>query len=84
MIDIDRAGEVPLHHMDGIGDAYVYEAIESGPTHFRLHDMEHIWEFITGDLGSGEVLADGTYNVVDGFRQSRRLFDMKRRVRHAS
>jgi hypothetical protein len=74
-------GFAPPHHMDGIGDAYVYESNEKGPIHFRLHDFEHIWDFINGDLACGEALAAGVYDVVgsgrlvDAFCQSRRQFD---------
>ena len=25
------------------------------PVHFRLHDFEHIWDWINGELGSGEA-----------------------------
>ena len=71
-------GFAPPHDMDGIGDAYVYRANASGEAqHFRLHDFEHIWDFISGELGSGEVFSEGDaaeYLTPQIFTRSRQTF----------
>lgn len=87
MIDL-RSGVAPPHHMDGIGDAYVYKTAPrssttgrpagGAPVHFRLHDFEHIWDWINGELGSGEALAEGYEVSAEEFTASRKKFDRRR------
>jgi len=80
-----HTGFAPPNQMDGIGDAYVYQAKSSGPAaHFRLRDFEHIWDWVMGDLGAGEGLGpEGGYTLSEqAFAKSRQRF-FKSRAREA-
>mmetsp|Transcript_29864 Transcript_29864/g.99034 ORF Transcript_29864/g.99034 Transcript_29864/m.99034 type:complete len:417 (+) Transcript_29864:65-1315(+) len=64
MIDTE-SGFAPPHWQDGIGDTYIYRApgAEDGMgnlKHLDLTELGFMWEYISGELGSGEFVQEAS------------------------
>jgi len=76
MIDTGN-GFAPQHWQDGIGDVYIYKSVPahhnssaSDPEHLSIDELGFIWQYISGDLASGEYVRDANLRHYQGRRET--------------